>query len=373
MVLLDLVVVQSGRVQMGALSTAVKHVVDTLEGAAGPLRDSMSHLTRSLALIEIALALIAILMGERPMLLLRKALNVATWLWLIESFHDIAKGFMKMLVHAAGDSLGGETKWLLEPGEIIKLSTKATGGMLSKLEGMNWFNGGTVLLLGLALLAIVLAYVALAISVALANIEFYLYLALSGLLLPFAVLGHTRFLADKAINAVIACAIKLAVMSFIVAAIEPVLSKIEFEPGVWNTLTWHSIWAMLVVVGLCTGLALWAPRVAAGFLHASPSLSGTAVVAQAASVGASLLNTAATAASAAWGATAGASTARKPPSNDSDSGSSSGSAPTPDAPPPAPPAPIYVFLASQRELRPPAKPALPSPSGKRPLMLGGGS
>jgi type IV secretion system protein TrbL len=363
-----LVVVSQGKVEMGVLSTSVKTIVDTLESAAGPLQEVTGHLTRSLALIEIALALVAVLLGADSQHLLRKVLGVATWLWLIGVFHDAAKALMKWLVHAAGSAFGGESEVLLQPSKILDLSTKATEPMIQKLLAMHVaIDIGTALLLALALLAVMLAYIALALSIALALIEFYLYLALSGLLLPFAVFGQTRFVADKAINAVLACAIKLAVISFIVSATAPILQQVKFEPGLWNMLTWHSIWALLVVVGLCTALALWAPRLAAGFLHASPSLSGTAVVAQAASVGAAMVSGAVQMGAAALGAMQGgfaaASAAASAPIESVGAGVSGPSAATPSPP-------IFVFFADQQRLQAPSDPELPG--GDEPMLLPSG-
>jgi type IV secretory pathway TrbL component len=258
---------------------------------------------------------------------------------------------------------------LLQPSKILTLSTRATEPMMQKLLQTHIaIDIGTALLLGLVLLAVMLAYIALALSIALAIIEFYLYLALSGLLLPFAVLGHTRFLADKAINAVLACAIKLAVISFIVSAVAPILEQVKFEPGVWNTLTWHSIWAILVVVGLCSALALWAPRLAAGFLHASPSLSGTALVAQTAAVGAAIVGAGAQMVASAWGATQSSYAA---PSGVAASATPSvgGGVSGPSAASPSPP--IYVFIADQQRLQAPSDPQLPG--GDEPRLLPSGS
>lgn len=364
MVIAALVVVDQGKVEMGVLSSAVKTIVDTLEGAAGPMQEATGQLTRSLALIEIALALVAVLLGAAPMHLLRKVLTVATWLWIIEIFHAAAKALMKWLVHVAGAAFGVESDFLLQPSKILDLSTKATEPMIQKLLSIR-VDVGTAILLGLVLLAVMFAYITLALSIALALIEFYLYLSLSGLLLPFAVLGHTRFLGDKAINAVLACAIKLAVMSFIVSAIAPILEQVKFEPGMWTGLTWHSIWAILVVVGLCTGLALWAPRLAAGFLHASPSLSGTAVVAQAASVGAAMVGAAAQMGMTALKATEGSSSPRKlpDPTPATESAGAGVSAPAPSPP-------IFVFFADQQRLPPPSDPQLPA--GDEPMLLTAG-
>ena len=58
---------------------------------------------------------------------------------------------------------------------------------------------------------------------ALAVIEYYLVVTLATCLIPFGISQHTRFLAEKAIGAVVAVSVKLMVLSFIIALIQPVI------------------------------------------------------------------------------------------------------------------------------------------------------
>jgi len=130
------------------------------------------------------------------------------------------------------------------------------------------------LVLALCYVMIMLSYILIAWQIFYAVLEFYLITALVGIFLPFGFLEQTKFLAEKAIGAVIASGIKLMVLAFIMAVIEPVLSTLTFS----GNLTLTEIWSALLTVGAMAFLTWNAPGVAAGLMAGSPSLTaGTAV------------------------------------------------------------------------------------------------
>jgi len=130
------------------------------------------------------------------------------------------------------------------------------------------------LVLAICYVMIMLSYILIAWQIFYAVLEFYLITALVGIFLPFGFLEQTKFLAEKAIGAVIASGIKLMVLAFIMAVIEPVLSTLTFS----GNLTLTEIWSALLTVGAMAFLTWNAPGVAAGLMAGSPSLTaGTAV------------------------------------------------------------------------------------------------
>lgn len=272
---------------MGLLSEALDTVITGIESSHPRLSESAAQLTRNLALIEMGISIAQVMLGDPPKTLLRKALTLATWLWLAREFHDILNGFKAWLVKAAINAAPSGARGydlVLEPSKILDAATQATEPLLVKAVRFD-INFGKQILLGLAFLAIFAAFLFLAMHVAMASIEFYLYLNFATLLAPFAVFSHTRFIADKGINSVLAAALKLAVITFILAIIEPILSSIQFHEnfGDKDAIRWGEIWSVVAVVGFCCLIVWFVPRLAAGFLHGSPSLSGTSVVLGAAS------------------------------------------------------------------------------------------
>jgi len=105
-------------------------------------------------------------------------------------------------------------------------------------------------------------------------LEFNLLAAVVGIFLPFGFFEPTKFLAEKAIVAIVSSGVKLMVLAFIMAVIEPTLSTLSFS----GNLNFTEIWSALLTVGAVAFLAWNAPGIAAGLLAGSPSLSaGTAM------------------------------------------------------------------------------------------------
>jgi type IV secretion system protein TrbL len=119
-----------------------------------------------------------------------------------------------------------------------------------------------------------LAYILIAWQIFYAVLEFNLLAAVVGIFLPFGFLEQTKFLAEKAIGAIVSSGVKLMVLAFIMAVIEPTLSTLSFSAS----MTFTEIWSVLLTVGAVAFLAWNAPGIAAGLLAGSPSLTaGTAL------------------------------------------------------------------------------------------------
>ena len=123
-------------------------------------------------------------------------------------------------------------------------------------------------------LVVVLIFFIIAIQIFITVLEFYLVVALSSILLPFALLDRTKFLAEKAIGGVISFGIKLMVLAFLMTVARPILALavLPVDPS------YNQIMALILTVGALAILVWNAPGIAAGMLAGSPSLTaGTAV------------------------------------------------------------------------------------------------
>jgi type IV secretion system protein TrbL len=118
-------------------------------------------------------------------------------------------------------------------------------------------------------LAILGCFLVMAINVFLAVLEYYLFAALVGILLPFGLLSPTKFLAEKAVGAVVAAGVKLMTLAFLTAAIDPVLRNLRFAGP---EITLNELWSMVLTVSSLMLLCWKAPSLAANLLAGSPSL-----------------------------------------------------------------------------------------------------
>jgi type IV secretion system protein TrbL len=109
----------------------------------------------------------------------------------------------------------------------------------------------------------------MAVNLFLAVLEYYLYAGIVGILLPFGLLPSTKFLAEKAVGAVVAAGIKLMVLSFVTSAVLPVIVASRFSSPDFG---FNELWAMLLTIAGVTILSWKAPAMASALMAGSPNL-----------------------------------------------------------------------------------------------------
>ncbi|KAA6230466.1 P-type conjugative transfer protein TrbL (plasmid) [Chlorobium phaeovibrioides] len=262
----------------GILTTTLNHFLLAFSSGWSNLQPAINYLIATLLGIEIVMMGLwwALGGGEQLAAVMKKILYLGFWLWIVRQFPQLANAFVGSLIQAgqiAGGGTGGGGS-LYDPSNIIDYGINTTAPMVDQIMNMGITEVVNGLILALSYIMIMLAYILIAWQIFYAVLEFYLVTALVGIFLPFGFLEQTKFLAEKALGAVISSGIKLMVLAFIMAVIEPVLSTLSFS----GDLTLTQIWSVLLTVGAIAFLAWNAPGVAAGLMAGSPSLSsGTAV------------------------------------------------------------------------------------------------
>jgi len=126
-----------------------------------------------------------------------------------------------------------------------------------------------LIVFGFGYLAILACFLIMAINVFLAVLEYYVFAALAGIFLPFGLLSPTKFLAEKAIGAVVSSAVKLMVLGLVISVIDPVLSSIHFQGP---QITFNELWSVFLTVCALMFLCWKAPSLAGSLLGGSPHL-----------------------------------------------------------------------------------------------------
>ena len=212
--------------------------------------------------------------GDQLVSVMKKLLYLGFWLWIVREFPTLAEAFVQSLIKAGQIAGGGGGGSVFDPSNILRYGLNTTDPMIKEIMSMGITEIVNGIVLSISYVMIMLSYILIAWQIFYAVLEFYLITALVGIFLPFGFLEQTKFLAEKAIGAVIASGIKLMVLAFIMAVIEPVLSTLTFS----GNLTLTEIWSALLTVGAMAFLTWNAPGVAAGLMAGSPSLTaGTAV------------------------------------------------------------------------------------------------
>jgi len=264
--------------EFNTLTTTLTNFVGVFQGGYSRLQPIITGLLAALAGIDIVLIGFwwALGGGERLTEVIKKVLFLGFWLWFTMSFQANAKAFVDSLITAgltAGGQAGGYNL-LLDPSRIAGYGLTATEQLAKALDDISITDIGDMFIFGISYLLIMAAFLIMAIQAFLAVLEYYLITAVAGVLVPWALLPQTKFLAEKAIGAVVAAGIKLMVLAFVIAVTNPVLASIHFSGP---EIKLNELWSVLLTTGAIAFLSWHAPSLAASLLAGSPSLSAAGV------------------------------------------------------------------------------------------------
>ena len=259
------------------LTTVLTTFVHALAGAQGRV-GAAGSLLNGLAIIEIFLFCLWMAMdGGNVSEAFKKFMQLTFWFWFATHFPALVKFFSDSLVQialAAGGQ-GGNYGLLLDPSRIAGMALDATQPLVQSMHDAGMTHFGDIFMMGLCYAVLIGCFFLIACQVCVAVIEYYLVVTLAACLIPFGMSQHTRFIAEKAIGAAVAVSVKLMVLSFVVALIQPVIGQIHFSGT--GEIQMNEALAMCLVC-LVLAILVWrAPGFAADLLAASPSLSAGAV------------------------------------------------------------------------------------------------
>jgi len=266
------------------LTLTLNNFITAFSGGYTRLSGPINGLLTILITIEVVLLGLwaALGGGDNVVHVFKKVLHIGVWVWIVKNFPDLAHAFVDSLIQAglmAGGHADGDEGLIFDPGGLAKYGLEATAPLIAKVEDLahqSWSMADMVVYEG-AYLSIMVCFFIMAIHVFIAVLEYYLFVGCVGILLPFALVPSTKFLAEKAIGAVVACGIKLMVLSFVVAVIEPTIATAMHFQG--PDITINELWSALLTLAAMTVLCWKAPQLASSVLAGSPSFGGGGIIA----------------------------------------------------------------------------------------------
>ena len=255
-----------------ALTLTLQNFIAAFSGGYGRLQGAANSLLGILVGIEVVLLGLwtALGGGDHVVGVFKKILHIGAWVWIVRSYPALSKAFVDSCVQAgllAGG--GGDASLILDPSRLAGYGLDATAPLTQKLGDLGMTDLSDLLVFGFGYLAILACFLMMAINVFLAVLEYYLFAALVGIFLPFGLLSPTKFLAEKAVGAVVAASVKLMVLAFVTAVIDPVLSNIHFAGP---EITFNELWSVFLTVCALMFFCWKAPHLAASLLGGSPHL-----------------------------------------------------------------------------------------------------
>src|SRR5262245_43941345 len=263
-----------------------------IDSGFGLIAGDVAVLTSTLIGIDITLAgLFWALLGEDQIIaqLIRKVLYVGFFALLIGNFKNLADivftSFAGLGLKASGGAMTPAD--LMRPGFLAATGFAAARPLLEaagELVGITAFfaNLITIAVLLLAWLIVLIAFFVMSVQLFITIIEFKLTVLAGFVLVPFALFGHTTFLAERVLGNVIASGLKLMVLA-IVVGIGASLFGTLIRPAGDITLSLAAttiLGAIAVFV-----LAVFVPALAAGLISGAPQLGAGSAMATTAALG----------------------------------------------------------------------------------------
>jgi type IV secretion system protein TrbL len=268
--------------QFNSLTLTLQNFISALSGAYGNIQGAANSLLSILIGIEVVLLGLwaALGGGDNVAGVFKKILHIGAWVWIVQAYPTLAKALRDSLIQAGMTAGGGSTdvSLLMDPSRLAGYGLDATEPLTHKLADLGMTDISDLLVFGFGYLAIMGCFLVMAMNVFLAVLEYYVFAALAGIFLPFGLLQPTRFLAEKAIGAVVSASVKLMVLGLVVSIIDPVLSSIRFAGP---EITFNELWSVFLTVCALMFLCWKAPSLAGSLLAGSPHLGADHLVAAA--------------------------------------------------------------------------------------------
>lgn len=259
---------------VGILTTTLTKFLWTITGGYGALHPHATWLLRTLALIDLVLVALGWMFGRGAMAAhaFQKLLLYTVFIGLVANWGELVK-----LVADACISLGllggGSTMTLTEfsnPSTVAALGLVATEPLFAPMrEWAAVLHVGTAIMSGLCGLAILLAFLYIAVTVFVQFIEFYVIAVLASVLVPFGVWTHTAFLAEQMFATILGHGLRFMVLSFLTSLAFPALQAMRLGPDP----AFGAVIALGVGVWALAALIFKSDRLLSGMLARSPALT----------------------------------------------------------------------------------------------------
>ncbi len=268
---------------VSALSVVLHQLTAAVVTGLGLLGPDVQTALRLLMMLSYTLALLLWLFEGKAAVhgpFLRMLLKFAAIGALVEWFPAGSAALMQAAAQQGLNLVPGGGFSLDDPGYIAHLGIQAVIPLMLRVKEMLgpvdfFLNFVEIVIFLLAALVVIVSFCILAIQVFLAFLEYRLLSLAAYLAIPFAVLGPTSFVAERAIGYIAATALKLLVLGCVIAMCSATLLALTFQ----GTPTLAQAFGVAVLAAAIFVLAIKAPRAAAGLVNGGPVMDGMTALA----------------------------------------------------------------------------------------------
>jgi type IV secretion system protein TrbL len=215
--------------------------------------------------------------------LARKIVYIGIFVWIIQNWQmltdKLARSFMDLGLKAGG--FDGATYYTQQPGNIAYLgytTAQPLMDQIGRLSGPVAFfkNFPEILFLAIAIAAIIASFCVITVQVVMALVTFKFGSLVGFVLVPFAVLTKTAFIAERPLGWVVGSGVRLMVLTLVLGIGNNIFQTLRMPPG--STVTTYEAFCIALAAVLLMVFSLVASRLASDLIVGGPSLGvGTAI------------------------------------------------------------------------------------------------
>lgn len=278
-----------------ALDDFIRRFTTQIDTGFGVISGEVQTVLGTLVVISIALTAILWAIDETQNVLaslVRKVLLVGFFAWLVGSWQTLSltvvNGFGQLGLRASGggsvDDFMNAPTTAVDAGMQIVVKLMAYIGELAKQNGGFGAlqNIDVIIVAAVAAIGILLAFIVLAIEIAITIIEFHLVTLIAFVTVPFGVLSQTSFLAERAIGYVVSVGLKFMALAVILGIGINIFQQftLSLEPTISEEC------GLLLSAVFLMMLALKIPSIAGALISGGPQLNAGGALMGAAGVAA---------------------------------------------------------------------------------------
>jgi type IV secretion system protein TrbL len=267
------------------LNDVANQYIKAINNGFGLIRGDVTHLLNVLIILSIiwSAAMWAVSEDQIVIQFARKVIYIGFFAWIIQNWQGLtdklALSFMQLGLKAGGfEGVGYYTQ---QPGNIAYLGYTTAQPMLDQIKRLTgpvafFKNFPEIVFLFVAFVAILGSFCVITVQVVLALLMFKFGTLAAFVLVPFAVLSKTAFIAERPLGWVVGSGIRLMVLTLVLGVGNGVFQSLKIPAGA--TVTTYQAFSIALAAILLMVLSLVASRLATDLVIGGPSLGvGTAV------------------------------------------------------------------------------------------------
>jgi type IV secretion system protein TrbL len=267
------------------LNDVANQYIKAINNGFGLIRGDVTHLLNVLIILSIiwSAAMWAVSEDQVVIQFARKVIYIGFFAWIIQNWQGLtdklALSFMQLGLKAGGfEGVGYYTQ---QPGNIAYLGYTTAQPMLDQIKRLTgpvafFKNFPEIVFLFVAFVAILGSFCVITVQVVLALLMFKFGTLAAFVLVPFAVLSKTAFIAERPLGWVVGSGIRLMVLTLVLGVGNGVFQSLKIPAGA--TVTTYQAFSIALAAILLMVLSLVASRLATDLVIGGPSLGvGTAV------------------------------------------------------------------------------------------------